>query len=176
MQQTAKFGIYLHWGVYSVAERGEWYPRNMYIEGHPDYLDHLKRFGHPSKHGYKDFIPQWKAERWEPEALVSLFKEAGARYFAPCAVHHDNFDLWDSKHNRYNSANMGPKKDITGLWRKAALEQGLRFGVTTHLERTWSWSGSLPQGLHHPVGALPAGGCSLCRPPGAHGLPGQQKR
>jgi len=137
--RDAKFGIYLHWGVYSVAERGEWYPRNMYIEGHPDYLDHLKRFGHPSKHGYKDFIPQWKAERWDPDALVSLFKEAGARYFTPCAVHHDNFDLWDSKHNRYNSVNLGPKKDITGLWRKATLEQGLRFGVTTHLERTWSW-------------------------------------
>ena len=137
--RDAKFGIYLHWGVYSVAEHGEWYPRNMYIEGHPDYLDHLERYGHPSKHGYKDLVPLWKAERWDPDRLVSLFKAAGAKYFTPCAIHHDNFDLWDSKHNRWNSVNMGPRKDITGMWRKAALAQGLRFGVTTHLERTWSW-------------------------------------
>lgn len=137
--RDAKFGIYLHWGVYSVAEHGEWYARNLYVEGHPDYLDHLKRYGHPSEHGYKDLVPLWKAERWDPDRLVSLFRDAGARYFTPCAVHHDNFDLWDSKHNRWNSVNMGPRKDITGTWRAAALAQGLRFGVTTHLERTWSW-------------------------------------
>ena len=137
--RDAKFGIYLHWGVYSVPERGEWYPRQMYIEGHPDYLSHVERYGHPSEFGYKDLVPLWKAEQFDADRLVGLFKQAGARYFTPCAVHHDNFDLWDSRHQRWNSVNMGPQKDITGLWREAALDQGLRFGVTTHLERTWSW-------------------------------------
>lgn len=137
--RDAKFGIYLHWGVYSVAEHGEWYPRQMYLEGHPDYLHHVKHYGHPSRFGYKDLIPKWKAENWDPEGLVALFKKAGAKYFTPCAVHHDNFDLWNSRHHRFNAVNMGPKKDIIGIWREAALRQGLRFGVTTHLSRSWSW-------------------------------------
>ncbi len=137
--RDAKFGIYLHWGVYSVAEFGEWYPRNMYIEGDSSYLHHIEHYGHPSEHGYKDMVPLWKAENWDPDGLVDLFRNAGATYFTPCAVHHDNFDLWNSKHHRWNSVNMGPKKDITGIWREAALNAGLRFGVTTHAERTWSW-------------------------------------
>ena len=137
--RDAKFGIYLHWGAYSVAEHAEWYPRNMYIEGHPDYLHHLENYGHPSKHGYKDLIHAWKAEKWDPKDLVSLFKKAGAKYFTPCAIHHDNFDLWNSKNHSWNSVNYGPKKDIIGIWREEALKQDLRFGVTTHLERTWSW-------------------------------------
>jgi alpha-L-fucosidase len=137
--RDAKFGVYLHWGVYSVAERGEWYARQMYIEGDPVYEHHVKAYGHPSQFGYKDLVPLWKAERFDPDRLVRLFKRAGARYFTPCAVHHDNFDLWNSRHHRWNSVNMGPKKDITGMWREAALKCGLRFGVTTHLERSYSW-------------------------------------
>ena len=137
--RDAKFGIYLHWGVYSVAERGEWYGRQMYVEEHPVQMHHTRTYGHPSVFGYKDFIPMWKAERFDPDRLVKLFKRAGAKYFTPCAVHHDNFDLWDSKHHKWNSVNMGPKKDITGMWREAALRHGLRFGVTTHLARTYSW-------------------------------------
>lgn len=137
--RDAKFGIYLHWGVYSVPERGEWYPRQMYMEGHPAYLHHVAHYGHPSTFGFKDLVPLWKAENWDPDGLMTLFKQAGARYFTPCAIHHDNFDLWNSQHNRWNSVNMGPQKDITGIWREAALRHGLRFGATTHLERTWSW-------------------------------------
>lgn len=137
--QDAKFGIYLHWGVYSVAERGEWYARQMYIEGHDNYKYHVKTYGHPSEFGYKDFIPMWNAQNFDPDRLVALFKKAGAKYFTPCAVHHDNFDLWNSKHHKWNSVNMGPKKDITGMWREATLKHGLRFGVTTHLARTYSW-------------------------------------
>ena len=125
--------------MYSVAERGEWYARQMYVEGHPSYLHHLEHYGHPSKFGYKDMVPLWKAEKWEPDRLVASFKKAGARYFAPCAVHHDNFDLWNSKHHRWNSVNMGPHRDIIGEWREAALKHGLRFGVTTHLARLLSW-------------------------------------
>jgi alpha-L-fucosidase len=137
--RDAKFGIYLHWGVYSVAEWGEWYARRMYIEGDPSYEHHVETYGHPSEFGYKNFVPMWKAENFDPDRLVGLFKQAGARYFTPCAVHHDNFDLWDSQHHRWNAVNMGPKKDITGLWREAALNHGLRFGVTTHLARSYSW-------------------------------------
>ena len=137
--RDAKFGIYLHWGAYSIAERGEWYVRQLYMQGHDQYDHHVKTYGHPSTFGYKDFIPMWQAERFDPERLVDLFKRAGAKYFTPCAVHHDNFDLWNSKHHRWNSVNMGPKIDITGMWRRAALAAGLRFGVTTHLARAYSW-------------------------------------
>ncbi len=137
--RDAKFGIYLHWGAYSVVERGEWYARKLYIEGEADYKYHVETYGHPSEFGYKDFIPMWKAENWDPDALLALFKRAGAKYFTPCAVHHDNFDLWDSKHHKWNAANMGPKKDIIGMWREATLKAGLRFGVTTHLSRSYSW-------------------------------------
>lgn len=137
--RDAKFGIYMHWGVYSVAEMGEWYARNLYIEGSPSYEHHIKTYGHPSEFGYKDFIPLWKAENFDPDALVALFKEAGAKYFSPCAVHHDNFDLWNSKYQRFNAANMGPKMDLIGMWKEATLKAGLKFGVTTHLSRSVSW-------------------------------------
>ena len=137
--RDAKFGIYLHWGAYSVVERGEWYARKLYEEGSEEYEYHLEHYGHPSEFGYKDFIPLWKAEKFDPDALVALFKRAGAKYFTPCAVHHDNFDLWNSKHHEWNAVNMGPKKDIIGLWRDATRKAGLRFGVTTHLSRSYSW-------------------------------------
>ena len=137
--RDAKFGIYLHWGAYSVAEQGEWYARNLYIEDRPEYAHHLETYGHPSDFGYKDFIPLWKAENFDPDELLKLFKNAGAKYFTPCAVHHDNFDLWDSEHHEWNTVNMGPKKDLIGMWREATLKAGLRFGVTTHLSRTYSW-------------------------------------
>ena len=137
--RDAKFGIYLHWGVYSVAERGCWFPRQMYSESSDEWVYFRKQHGHLSEMGYKDLIPLWKGENFDPDRLVALFKRAGAKYITPVAVHHDNFDLWNSRYHRWNSVNMGPKKDITGLWRKAVLKQGLRFGVTTHLARSYSW-------------------------------------
>lgn len=137
--RDAKFGIYLHWGAYSVAERGEWYARKLYLQGTPEYEHHVATYGHPSKFGYANFIPMWKAENLDPNSLLALFKRAGAKYFSPCAVHHDNFDLWDSKHHRWNAVNMGPQKDLIGMWREATLKAGLRFGVTTHLSRSYSW-------------------------------------
>jgi len=157
--RDSKFGIYLHWGVYSVAERGEWYPRRMYMQGTPEYEHHVQTYGHPSQYGYKEFVPQWKAERFDPDRLVSLFKSAGARYFCPCAVHHDNFDLWNSRHHRWNSVEMGPRQDITGLWREAALKHGLRFGVTTHLARSYSWF-NVSKGTDHegPLAGVPYDG------------------
>ena len=137
--RDAKLGIFMHWGPCSVPGVDDWYGRNMYIEGHRTYQHHVKTYGHPSKFGYKDVIALWKAEKFDPDRLVRLYKKAGARYVVPVAVHHDNFDLWDSQHNKWNSVNMGPKKDIVGLWRNAALKHGLRFGVTTHLARSYSW-------------------------------------
>ena len=138
--RDAKFGIYMHWGVYSVVGRAEWYGRHMYIPGHEDNEYHIKTYGHPSTFGYKDLIPLWKAEKFDPDAMLDAVKRAGAKYFSPCAVHHDNFDLWDSTRlHKWNAANMGPKKDLIGMLRDATLAAGLRWGVTTHLARSVSW-------------------------------------
>ncbi len=92
--QDAKFGIWAHWGPESAPEFGDWYARNMYIEGHRQYKYHLQKYGHPSKFGFKDVIPTWKAEKFDPEYLMDLYKKAGAKYFVSMGVHHDNFDLW----------------------------------------------------------------------------------
>jgi alpha-L-fucosidase len=135
----AKFGILTHWNAYSVPAVGDWYARNMYIEGSRHYKHHLEHYGHPSKVGYKDIIEMWKAENFDPENLVALFKKAGAKYIVAMAVHHDNFDLWDSKHHEWNSVNYGPRQNIIGKWEAAVRKSGLRWGVTSHLERAWSW-------------------------------------
>jgi alpha-L-fucosidase len=137
--REAKFGIYAHWGVYSVTGQHEWYPRNMYVPGHACNEHHIKTYGHPSTFGYKDLVPMWQAETWDPDAILDSVKRAGAKYFCQCAVHHDNFDLWDSKHHRWNAVNMGPKRDIIAEYRDATQRAGLRWGVTTHLARADQW-------------------------------------
>ncbi|HEY1950056.1 MAG TPA: alpha-L-fucosidase [Bryobacteraceae bacterium] len=137
--RDAKFGIWAHWGPQSAVEAGDWYARNMYMEGSPQYNYHCETYGHPSKFGFKDTIPNWKAERFDPAELMKLYKKAGAKYFMSMGVHHDNFDLWNSKHQHWNAAQMGPKKDIVGLWRKAAMDEGLKFGVSEHLWITYKW-------------------------------------
>jgi alpha-L-fucosidase len=137
--RDAKFGIWICWNAYTLPGCGDWYARNMYVQGDPMYDYHVKTYGHPSKVGYKDIIQLWKGENYDPDRLVSIFKETGAKYLVVMANHHDNFDLWDSKYHQWNSVNYGPKKDIVGLFRAAVLKQGLRFGITTHAERTWSW-------------------------------------
>jgi len=137
--RDAKFGIWSHWGPQSVPRAGDWYARNMYIFGTEQYKHHLEHYGHPSKSGYKDIIPLWKAEKFDPDALMALYKRAGARYFVSMGVHHDNFDLWDSRYHEWNAVNMGPKRDIVGDWKKAALKAGLRFGVSEHLGASFAW-------------------------------------
>ncbi len=137
--RDAKLGIFLHWGPASVPAVDGWYGRNMYVQGHPAYEFHVKTYGHPSKFGFKDIVNLWKAENFNPDQLVEVFKKAGARYVVPVAVHHDNFDLWNSSYQRWNAVNMGPKKDIIGMWRQAVLNHGLRFGVSAHHARSWSW-------------------------------------
>ena len=111
----------------------------MYIQGSPQYLYHCETYGHPSKVGYKDLVNDWKAAKWDPDHLMGLYKKAGAKYFFSMGVHHDNFDLWNSKYTRWNAVNMGPKKDVVGMWQKAAQKHGLRFGVSEHLWISYKW-------------------------------------
>ena len=149
--RDAKFGIWAHWGPQAVPRHGDWYAKRLYLgpsvdaktgkpkEADADYKDHLERYGHPSKVGYKDIIPLWKAEKWEPEKLMALYKKAGAKYFVSMGTHHDNFFLWDSKIHRWNAVKMGPKRDVVGTWQKAAQAEGLRFGVSEHLGASFTW-------------------------------------
>ncbi|MCX6875816.1 MAG: alpha-L-fucosidase [Verrucomicrobia bacterium] len=137
--RDAKFGIWAHWGPQAVPMDGDWYARGMYEPGNGHYKYHLEHYGHPSQFGYKDIIPLWKAEKWDPERLMSLYQKAGAKYFVSMGSHHDNFFLWDSKIHRWNAANMGPKRDVVGEWQKAAKKFGLKFGVSEHLGASFTW-------------------------------------
>lgn len=137
--RDAKLGYWSHWGPQAVPRQGDWYAKNMYIQGHKQYEHHVKNYGHPSKFGYKDILPLWKAERWDPEKLMKLFKKAGAKYFVSMASHHDHFFLWNSKIHKWNSVNIGPEKDVVGLWQKAAKKEGLKFGVSEHLAASFNW-------------------------------------
>lgn len=137
--RDAKFGIWAHWGPQAVPRQGDWYARFMYCPGHPHYDHHLRTYGHPSEVGYKDLIPLWRAERFDPDALMGRYAAAGAKYFVSMGVHHDNFDLWNSRHHRWNAAVMGPRRDIVGAWKAAASRLGLRFGVSEHLGASYCW-------------------------------------
>lgn len=137
--RDAKLGMWAHWGPQAVPMMGDWYARNMYIQGSGQYKDHLERYGHPSKAGYKDIIPLWKAEKWDPDALIAMYKKAGAKYFVSMGSHHDNFFLWNSKIHKWNAVNMGPHRDVVGDWQKAAKKAGLRFGVSEHLGASFTW-------------------------------------
>jgi alpha-L-fucosidase len=137
--RDAKFGIWAHWGPQSAAETGDWYARNMYIQGEWQYKRHLEQYGHPSKFGFKNIIQTWKGDKFNPDYLVGLYKQAGAKYFMSMGVHHDNFDLWNSQHTRWNAVKMGPGRDIVRAFREAANRHGLRFGVSDHLWISYKW-------------------------------------
>ncbi len=137
--RDAKFGIWAHWEPQCQPERGDWYARQMYMEGSDIYKFHCEKYGHPSKFGFKDVINEWKAEKWDPDALVALYKRTGARYFMALANHHDNFDLFNSKYQKWNSTRLGPQKDLVGGWARAAKNNGLPFGVSVHAAHAWSW-------------------------------------
>jgi alpha-L-fucosidase len=138
--RDAKFGIWAHWGPQSAPEDGDWYARNMYMEGSAQYKFHVEHYGHPSKVGFKDVITTFKAEKWDPEHLMDLYAKAGAKYFVSMGVHHDNFDMWNSRYQaRWNAAKAGPNKDIVGMWKQAARKRGLRFGVSEHLSNSFDW-------------------------------------
>ena len=137
--RDAKFGMWAHWGPQCQPERGDWYARGMYQEGSDQYKFHCQKYGHPSKFGFKDVINEWKAENWNPDELVGLYKRAGAKYFMALANHHDNFDLYHSTHQPWNSTRMGPKKDLIRGWANAAKKHDLPFGVSIHAAHAWSW-------------------------------------
>ncbi len=137
--RDAKFGIWAIIGPQCVPLQGDWYARNMYREGSRQYEHHVRTYGHPSKFGYKDFIARFDPEKLDYDRLVGLYQRAGAKYAVILAVHHDNFDLWDSKHHEWDSVEKPPHRDLVGEFRKAALKHDLRFGVTTHLARSYSW-------------------------------------
>ncbi len=137
--RNAKFGIWAHWGAQCVEGSGDWMAREMYIEGSHKYKFHREHYGHPSEFGYKDILPLFKAERWQPDSLVARYKRCGAQYFFVLGNHHDNFDLWDSKYQPWNSKNIGPKRDILGEWAAAAKKYGLPLGISFHADHAWTW-------------------------------------
>ena len=137
--RDAKFGIWSHWGPQSVPMYGDWYARRMYEEGSDQYRYHIRKFGHPSRFGWKDVVSLWKAEKFDPDNLMDLFIAAGAKYFVAQAAHHDNFHNWNSSQNPWNAVKMGPGKDIVGLWENAARKRGLPFGLTEHIGATFNW-------------------------------------
>ena len=138
--RDAKFGIFIHWGVYSVPAFGnEWYSRNMYVEGNAAFKHHVATYGPQSKFGYKDFIPMFRAEHFDANAWLDLFAEAGARYVVPVAEHCDGFPMYDSSLTDWDAAKMGPKRDVVGELEAATRSHGLHFGVSSHRAEHWWW-------------------------------------
>lgn len=138
--RDAKFGIYTHWGIYSVpahGPNGTWYPHYMYREGSPQYEYHIKTYGHPSQFGYKDFIPMFTAEKFDPDEWAELFKQAGARFAGPVGEHHDGFAMWDTRYSEWNAARMGPRRNVVDELEKAIRRQDMRFLVALHHAENW---------------------------------------
>jgi alpha-L-fucosidase len=141
--RDAKFGIFIHWGVYSVPAFGsEWYPRNMYQQGSEEYKHHVATYGPQNKFGYKDFIPMLRAEKFNADEWVTLFKKAGAKYVVPVAEHHDGFAMYKTTLSKWNAAEMGPKRDVIGELAEATRKQELIFGLSSHrIEHWWFMNG-----------------------------------
>lgn len=144
--RDAKFGIWSHWGPQCQPALGDWYARLMYMQAKPEWMrgespyeHHLKHYGHPSRTGFLDIIGQWRAEAWQPEYLLRRYREAGARYVMAMGCHHDNLDLFASKHHEWNSVRVGPKRDIVGTWAPLVRDAGLKFGVSNHSGHAWHW-------------------------------------
>jgi len=136
--RDAKFGIFIHWGVYSVPAYGnEWYPREMYKEGTDIYKHHIATYGTQDKFGYKDFIPMFKAEKFDPDQWAELFKKAGAKYVVPVAEHHDGFAMYKTSLSKWNAYDMGPHRDIIGELATAVRKQDLVFGLSSHRLEHW---------------------------------------
>jgi len=136
----SKFGIYAHWGLYSVPGFGnEWYGKWMYDPSHDIHKQHVEKFGSPSIFGYKDFIPKFTAEHYDPDAWADLFKQSGARYAGFSLAHHDGFGLWDSDVYRWNVGKMGPKRDLYGELATALRQRDIRLVAPFHIIRGFNW-------------------------------------
>ncbi|MEK5415779.1 alpha-L-fucosidase [Paenibacillus sp. FSL L8-0708] len=153
--ENAKFGIFIHWGLYSIpAFANEWYPRNMYIQGSREYEHHLATYGEHKTFGYKDFIPLFKAEHFNAEEWANLFKLSGAKYVMPVAEHHDGFQMYKSAYSHYNTYEMGPKRDLVGEMKDAFEQQGLEFCVSSHRAEHWfflSHGKEFDSDIHEPL-------------------------
>ena len=143
--QDGKFGIFIHWGLYAVpAFANEWYPRHMYIEGTPEHKHHLQTYGPHTEFGYKDFIPMFKAENYDPLAWAELFKQSGARFVMPVAEHHDGFAMYASDLGEWTAARKGPQRDLMGDLAKAVKEKGMIFAASSHrAEHWWFFDGGM---------------------------------
>lgn len=173
--EDAKFGIFIHWGVYSVPAFGtEWYARNMYREGTEVYEHHVQTYGTPDQFGYKDFIPMFTAEKFDAEEWASLFKRAGAAFVVPVAEHHDGFAMYDSPFSEWTAARMGPKRDVIGELAVAVRRHYMTFGVSSHrAENWWYYNGGreLPSDVQDPQYAELYGPAQACYGDPAYPLP-----
>jgi len=137
--RDAKFGIWVHFGPQAAGQSGDWYARKLYVPGTSAYHNHLKQYGHPSESGYKEVLRDWNPVKLDPAKLTAIYKDAGARFLIVQGVHHDNYDMWNSQYQPWNSTRLGPKRDLLGEWAKAAKAAGIRYGVTFRHEYTWWW-------------------------------------
>ena len=136
--QDAKFGIFIHWGVYSVpAFNGEWYPRKMYNPKYAEYNHHKENFGEQTEFGYKDFIPQFKAEKFNADEWLKIISDSGAKYIVPVAEHHDGFSMYDNSYTKWDSVEMGPKRDIIQELKDATEKTDIHFGLSSHRAENW---------------------------------------
>jgi alpha-L-fucosidase len=136
--QNGKFGIFIHWGAYSVPAFGsEWYPRNMYKRGTKEFEHHLRTYGPHDQFGYKDFIPLFKAEKFDAAAWAALFKEAGAKFVVPVAEHHDGFPMYDCGLTQWSAARLGPRRDVIGQLAAAVRDAGMVLGLSSHRAEHW---------------------------------------
>ena len=153
--QDGKFGIFLHWGVYSVPAFGnEWYPREMYKEGSKEFEHHVATYGPHDQFGYKDFVPSMRYENYDPQAYATLFRDAGAKFIVPVAEHHDGFAMYDTKLSRWNAVEMGPERDVLGELAIAVRKEGIVFGVSSHrAEHFWFFDNGrkLPSDVQDPA-------------------------
>ncbi len=143
--EDAKFGIFIHWGVYAVpAFENEWYPRNMYLQDSPVFTHHLQTYGPQARFGYKDFIPMFTADKFDPDQWAGLFRRAGAQFVVPVAEHHDGFAMYDCSFSRWNATRMGPRRDLIGELADAVRRQWLVFGLSSHrAEHWWFFNGGM---------------------------------
>ena len=141
--EKVKFGIFIHWGVYSVPAFGdEWYPRKVYQQGSKENHHHLEKYGPLNEFGYKDFIPMFRAEKFDPKEWADLFEEAGAKFVVPVAEHHDGFQMYASELSHWNAAEMGPKRDVLGELKTEVEKKGMVLGASSHrAEHFWFFNG-----------------------------------
>lgn len=153
--RKAKFGIFIHWGIYSVPAFGsEWYSRNMYVKDSPEYMHHIETYGKQAEFGYKDFIPMFKAEKFDAEEWAELFRAAGAKYVVPVAEHHDGFQMYKSEISHWNAYEMGPQRDVLGELSKSCREKGMEIGASSHRVEHWFFMGhgmEFDSDIHEPM-------------------------